>query len=97
MDKQGVGVSKWASMQNAQLVHLLTSPTHAYPQGFCLRPDALCLPKSYLILNSGMPNTKTENRGNGDQLPLKMAVPELTEDVLILSSICNYENSEITI
>jgi len=33
MDKQGVGVDMWTSLQNAQLDHMPTPPTHAYPQG----------------------------------------------------------------
>jgi len=77
MDKQGVGMDMWTSSQNAQLDHIPTPPTHAYPQGFTYRPDALRLPNSHLKMKPGMPNTKTEdlgfcqNRGNAVQLHMK--------------------------
>ena len=48
MDKQGVGMDMWTSWQNAQLDHIPTPPTRAYPQGQALRPDALRLPNSDL-------------------------------------------------
>lgn len=34
MDKQGVGMEMWTSLQNAQLDHIPTPPTHTYPQGY---------------------------------------------------------------
>jgi hypothetical protein len=34
MDKQGVGMDMWTSLQNAQLAHIPTPPTRTYPQGF---------------------------------------------------------------
>jgi hypothetical protein len=71
MDKQGVAVDMWTSLQNAQLAHIPTAPTRAYPQGLRLRPDAHRLPNSHLKLNSGKPNTKTVNRGNAVQLQMK--------------------------
>jgi len=77
MDKQGVGMDMWTSSQNAQLDHIPTPLTRAYPQGLCLRPDALRLPNSHLKSNSEIPNTKTEdlgfrqNRGNAVQLRIK--------------------------
>ena len=52
MDKQGVGMDMWTSSQNAQLDHISTPPTRAYPQGFAYRPDALRLPNSRLKVNS---------------------------------------------
>jgi hypothetical protein len=70
MDKQGVGVDMWTSSQNAQLDHMPTPPTRAYPQEFCLRPVALRLPNSHLKMNSEIPNTKTEKRGNAVQLQM---------------------------
>ena len=74
MDKQGVGMDMWTSLQNAQLDHLPTPPTRAYPQGFRLRPDALRLPNSHLKMNSKIPHTKTENRGNAVQLHMKTGI-----------------------
>jgi hypothetical protein len=71
MDKQGVGMDMWTSLQNAQLDHIPTPPTHTYPQGSAYRPDALRLPNSHLKMNSGIPNTKTKNRGNAVQLQMK--------------------------
>jgi hypothetical protein len=71
MDKQGVGMDMWTSSQNAQLDHIPTPPTRAYPQGQAFRPDALRLPNSRLKMNSGIPNTKTKNRGNAVQLQMK--------------------------
>jgi hypothetical protein len=68
MDKQGVGMDMWTSSQNAQLDHIPTPPTRAYPQEFRLRPDALRLPNSHLKMNSEIPNTMTKNRGNAVQL-----------------------------
>jgi hypothetical protein len=46
MDKQGVGMDMWTSLQNAQLDHMSTPPTRTYPQRFRLWPDALRLPNS---------------------------------------------------
>ena len=71
MDKQGVGMDMWTSLQNARLAHIPTPPTRACPQEFCLRPVALRLPDSHLELKTGIPNTKTENRGNAVQLRMK--------------------------
>jgi hypothetical protein len=77
MDKQGVGMDMWTSLQNAQLDHIPTPPTRAYPQELRLRPDALRLPNSHLKMKSEIPNAKTEdlgcnqNRGNAVQLHIK--------------------------
>jgi hypothetical protein len=65
MDKQGVGMDMWTSLQNAQLDHIPTPPTRAYPQDFRLRPDALRLPNIHLKMNSGTLNTKYQDRGHG--------------------------------
>ena len=36
LDKQAVSMDMWTSSQNAQLAHIPTPPTHAYPQEFAL-------------------------------------------------------------
>jgi hypothetical protein len=71
MDKQGVGMDMWTSLQNAQLAHIPTPPTRTYPQGFAYGLTRLRLPNSHLKMNSGIPNTKTKNRGNAVQLRIK--------------------------
>jgi len=60
----------WTSLQNAQLAHIPTPPTRAYPQGFAFGLTRFACQKP-LKMNSGIPNTKTENRGNAVQLQMK--------------------------
>jgi hypothetical protein len=72
MDKQGVGMDMWTSPQNARLDHIPTPPTHAYPQGFRLRPDALRLPNSHLKMKTDIDSKPGQRRSvaheNGDSL-----------------------------
>jgi len=61
----------WTSSQNAQLAHIPTAPTRAYPQEFAFGLTRLRLPNSHLKLKKRIPKTKTKIRGNAVQLRVK--------------------------
>jgi len=72
MDKQGVSMDIWTTLQNAQVAHIPTPPTHTYPQGFAFGLTHFACQTAILKIKSMRSKSKTENRGNAVQLRVKL-------------------------
>jgi len=70
MDKQGVAVDMWTSLQNAQLAHIPTAPTRAYPQGFAFGLTRFACQQP-LEMGEQETEYQDKNRGNAVQLRVK--------------------------
>jgi len=68
----------WTSLQNAQLAHIPTAPTRAYPQGFAFGLTRFACRTAVLNLKKGSPKTKSKTRGNAVQLQPKRDQLKLT-------------------